>query len=71
MSSIKGGLKMPKAASDKLLEKVISRKLLVWLSSCGLMGFGMLDSADWVMISALYIGGQSVIDAVAKMKGVA
>jgi|TARA_R110002020_G_scaffold471739_1_gene699085 hypothetical protein len=71
MSSTKGGLKMSKAASDKLLEKVISRKLLVWLSACGLMGVGMLDSADWVMISALYIGGQSVIDAVAKMKGVA
>ena len=71
MSSTKGGLKMSKAASDKLLEKVISRKLLVWLSACGLMGVGMLGSADWVMISALYIGGQSVIDAVAKMKGVA
>ena len=62
---------MSKAMSDSLLEKVISRKLLVWLSSCGLMGLGMLDSADWVMISALYIGGQSVIYAVANMKGVA
>ena len=61
---------MSKAMSDSLLEKVVSRKLLVWLSACGLMGFGMLESADWVMISALYIGGQSVIDAVAKMKGV-
>ena len=28
-----------------------------------------LTSGDWVMISALYIGGQSVIDAVVKMKG--
>ena len=62
---------MSKAISDSFLEKVVSRKLLVWLSACGLMGIGMLDSADWVMISALYIGGQSVIDAVAKMKGVA
>ena len=60
---------MSKAASDKLLEKVISRKLLVWLSACGLMGFGMLESADWVMISALYIGGQSVIDAIVRLKG--
>ena len=42
-------------ALDKTLEKVISRKLLVWGTATGL--------------AALYIGGQSVIDAIVKLKG--
>jgi len=54
---------------DKGLEKVVSRKLLVWATATGLAAYGFLSSGDWVMISALYIGGQSVIDAIAKVKG--
>ena len=42
---------------------------MVWVAATALMAFGMVESADWVMISGLYIGGQSVIDAIAKMKG--
>jgi len=53
---------------DKFLEKVISRKLLVWLTATGLLAFSDLTSADWVLISAIYIGGQSVVDIVAKLK---
>ena len=56
-------------ALDKTLEKVISRKLLVWATATGLAAGGFLASGDWVMISALYIGGQSVIDAIVKLKG--
>ena len=54
---------------DKLVEKVISRKFLVWLTATGLMVTSGLESGDWVIISALYIGGQTVIDAIAKLKG--
>ena len=57
------------AIVDTWLEKVTSRKLMVWVTATTLMGFGMIESADWIMISALYLGGQSIIDAVAKMKG--
>jgi hypothetical protein len=57
------------ALADAWLAKVTSRKLMVWVVATGLMGFSLIESADWVMISALYIGGQSVIDAIAKMKG--
>ena len=57
------------AIVDTWLAKVTSRKLMVWVTATTLMGFGMIESADWIMISALYLGGQSVIDAVAKMKG--
>ena len=55
---------------DKLVEKAISRKFLVWLTATGLMVTSGLESGDWVIISALYIGGQTVIDGIAKLKGV-
>ena len=58
-----------RGAIDKCLEKIVSRKLLVWGVATGLAVSGFLASGDWVMISALYIGGQSIIDAVVKMKG--
>ena len=60
---------MARAFIDKGLEKVLSRKLLVWATATGLAATGFLTSADWVLISALYIGGQSVIDAVVQLKG--
>ncbi len=65
----------PQKKSDKLgivdvwLEKLTSRKLMVWITSTALMGMGALESSDWVVLSALYIGGQSVIDAVARFRG--
>ena len=46
---------------DRLVEKAISRKFMVWLTA---------TSGDWVMISAIYIGGQAIIDGIARMKGV-
>ena len=55
---------------DRLVEKVISRKFLVWLTATGLLSFSALESSDWVMISAIYIGAQGAIDGIAKMKGV-
>jgi hypothetical protein len=54
---------------DKLVERAISRKFLVWLTATGLMVTSGLESGDWVIISALYIGGQTVIDGIAKLKG--
>ena len=60
---------MVRGAVDKGLEKLVSRKLLVWATASALAAYGFLTSGDWVMISALYIGGQSVIDAIAKVKG--
>ena len=59
-----------KAKLDRLVEKMISRKFLVWLTATGLMAFYGLESSDWVMLSAIYIGSQGIIDGIAKMKGV-
>jgi hypothetical protein len=54
---------------DKGLNKLISRKLLAWGTATSLLAFSDLESADWVIITCVYIGGQTVIDAVAKLKG--
>ena len=54
---------------DRLVEKLISRKFMVWLAATGLLAFSDLTSGDWVMISAIYIGGEAVIDGIARLKG--
>ena len=54
---------------DRGLNKLISRKLLAWGTATSLLAFSDLESADWVIITCVYIGGQTVIDAVAKLKG--
>ena len=58
------------SAIDRLVEKAISRKFLAWLTATGLLAFsGNLTSEDWVTVTAIYIGGQTVVDAVAKLRG--
>jgi len=49
---------------DKILEKAISRKLLVFATATGLMAYNLLDPETWGMIAIVYVGGQSVIDTV-------
>jgi hypothetical protein len=61
MSRVKGYL-------DHGLEKLLSRKLLVWMTATGLAYAGTVNSGDWVVISALYLGGQSVIDAIVELR---
>ena len=57
---------MMKHIIDKGLEKLVSRKLLAWLTATGLLLFADLASSDWVIITTVYIGGQTIIDAVAE-----
>tara|TARA_Y100000034_G_C6612101_1_gene266574 strand:- start:26 stop:229 length:204 start_codon:yes stop_codon:yes gene_type:complete len=47
---------------DKFLEKIISRKLLVWVVATLLLAFSTLTSADWVAISMIYIASQGIVD---------
>jgi len=42
---------------------------LVWTTATFLAGIGFLSSSDWVLISGLYIGTQSVIDSIVKLRG--
>ena len=56
---------------DTWLEKFTSRKLLVWTVASILAATGHLTSSDWGVISAIYIGGQTVVDVVERLKKVA
>lgn len=57
-----------KGKIDKFLGYFISKKLSVFIVASFFVGFGMIDSTEWVNVSLIYIGGQSVIDAVAKLR---
>ena len=59
---------MIKGTLDKVLERAVSRKLLVLITAAGFTYAGTVDSADFVILSAIYIGSQGVIDAVSKLK---
>lgn len=53
-----------KGVLDSVQEKLVSRKLLVFLTATGLLIGAGLDPDTWGMIAMFYIGGQSAIDAV-------
>jgi len=55
---------------DRGLQKLVSRKLLAWATATGLLMFADLTSGDWVIITCVYIGGQTVVDTVARLRGV-
>lgn len=61
---------MMKQVIDKGLNKLVSRKLLAWVTATGLLMFADLASSDWVIITCVYIGGQTVVDTVARLRGV-
>jgi hypothetical protein len=58
----------PPSLLDKALEKVTSRKLMVWLTATGLLLWSNLESSDWVAISLVYIGSQAAVDLAAAWK---
>jgi len=57
------------AVLDKVMAKVISRKLFTFLTATGLMLWSDLSSDTWGMIAMMYIGGQSAIDFAKIWKG--
>jgi hypothetical protein len=57
-----------RARIDKILNRYVSRKLMVFIvASFGLFS-ATLTSSDWVTIAAVYIGTQGAIDAIAKLR---
>lgn len=59
---------MSKEQLDILLNKWVSRKLLVFMVACGGLFSGYLISSDWVIIATAYIGIQGFTDIVNKLK---
>lgn len=47
---------------DTVQEKLVSRKLLVFIVSTSLLMYAGLDADIWGMIAMCYIGGQTAID---------
>ena len=57
-----------KARLDAILNRYVSRKLMVFVvASLGLFS-QTLTSSDWVIIAGIYIGTQGAIDAISKLK---
>lgn len=59
---------MSKEQIDILINKWISRKLLVFLIACAALFTGGLTSSDWVVVATAYIGVQGFTDIVNKLK---
>ena len=51
-----------KGVFDTIQEKIVSRKLLVFLTATSLFVYAGLEADIWGMIAMCYIGGQSAID---------
>lgn len=54
---------------DRILNATVSKKLSVFFIATGLCLWGQLDGDQWVNVAMIYIGGQSVIDTVIKLRG--
>jgi len=61
-------MSMTKRIIDNFLEKYMSRKLLVWVTSTGLLLADKVDGEQWVAIALVYIGLQGAVDIAAKWK---
>ena len=47
---------------DKVVGRLVSRKLLVWGTATALAIVGSVTSEDWVAVSLVYIGSQAAVD---------
>jgi hypothetical protein len=59
---------MSKENIDRILNKFISRKLMVFLIACIALFAGDLTSQDWVIIATAYVSIQGFTDIVTKLK---
>ncbi len=54
---------------DIITEKLISRKLLVWIVSSSFLALGKITPDEWAAISLGYIGIEGIADIATKWKG--
>ena len=57
-----------KAFADKHLERFVSKKLLVWLTTTGLLLAEKVDSEQWIIIATAYVGTQGFVDVVTRFR---
>lgn len=61
------------ALLDNLISRIISRKFLVWLTGSYFAFKGLLEGDNgfnWIIVSCVYIGTESVVDYVVRIKGI-
>ncbi len=54
--------KLRSAFLDRGLQKIISRKLLVWSFATVGVPLGFINGEQWVQLSMVYIGSQAAMD---------
>ena len=54
---------------DRFREKIVSRKLLVWLTGTVGMFMGVVSDDNWVAISLAYIAIQGIADIASQWRG--
>jgi hypothetical protein len=59
--------KMSKEQFDIILNKWISRKLLVFLIACAGLFSGSLTSSDWVIVATAYVGIEGATNIVERL----
>lgn len=59
---------MSKQEIDVILNKFISRKLMVFLLACIGLFTGYITSTDWIIIATAYISMQGFTDIILKLK---
>jgi hypothetical protein len=59
-----------KAKIDLILNKWLSRKLMVFFIATALTLVGQVDSQDWVDVALIYIGTEGAIDFATRLRGV-
>jgi hypothetical protein len=59
---------MSKEQFDLILNKWVSRKLLVFIIACAGLFRGNLTSSDWIIIATVYIGIEGITNIVERLK---
>ena len=57
-----------KAIIDRSLEKYLSRKLLVWITTTCLLVSGFVNSEQWVTVALAYLGSLGLADIATRWK---
>jgi hypothetical protein len=59
---------MAKALLDKGLEKMVSRKLIVFLIATTFFLMGNVEADMWFQLAMVYVGTQGAVDIVTKLR---
>lgn len=54
---------------DKFLYKVVSRKLLVFITSTVFLALGTIGADQWLTLAVAYTGVQAITDTIVRIKG--